>query len=439
MVNSGGPALKASSLLTRLLGRLELSFIGLRYLAALLQATEALLLAGKLGPQDYGRFALWVQIGSLLTLTGIGSAWGFLLSTYRRKTLSLRAAYILGASAQYALGGTFVLILLTCFRSDWKLSAIYFFALVPQMVLETPMRVSGRYNRFALFRCIAPTLSISLVLLGAIDHLATAAGLSRLTAAVLISGLCYHLANLALLPEVIDLASRAVKTKFALWPKTIAHLFNRYSRRILPLGLGAGAASIPSLLSNNLDRFFIEKYRSGEALGNYSLAWLLVQGGTLALGSLNLLVTVRIGTAMKHDRPDYHHQVRRQVWLTTAVAGLIFLGLLFLSTALRLVYRNDYADLPWITCILAVGQLPFGIASVFLSASFFSGRAKAVNLILWGTVVAVAASNIVCAHLAKTYEMGVIATALLLFTSNLFLIVWILRAETVAPLSRPTT
>lgn len=393
-------------------------FVALRYGAALLAATEALVFARLLGPDEYGRYAFVIQTAAVLVFTGAGASSGYVFAFYRERDTELEGIYLAGALAQLLAGTALVTALLAIGNPDLVFSGALLLVLSPFLVAEPLLRVRSEFSVPVIGRSLG-SLAALLVVAGF-----AAAGGGRVRfevalAAVLAGNLAGAAAYCAWLkhPYRELFAWRRVREAIARrgW-------LRRYWERILRPGLPLNIATVVFLLVTYADRFFIERYRSPHDLSVYSLAWQLVQGSVLLLTSLNLVSGVRIGESMTRSVESLRSELGRQLKVTAAAGGL---ALFLLGAGSWLIERAVYQDYPgllWMSLAIGAGYLAINTARAVSSVLFYARRNRELTLAHMAVLGVSMGGNVLALRLGLPYQAPAVITSAALLGLSIWLI-----------------
>jgi O-antigen/teichoic acid export membrane protein len=412
-------------LLSQVTGSLQVPLIGyiaVRYLAAILFAVETLLFARLLGPENYGRYALIVQVASLLVFAGIGSGSGYVYSYFRSADKPVDHCYLTGAFVQYALGTVLGIAVLQMFESYLALSGLLFLIYIPYFITEPMLRVRNRFTLVVIGKSLGSlatvTFALGLLLWSARQE---QVGISLSTAIALV--LVGNLSGYAVYYVII-----AARIKLFDFPALTRSLFERatwkyYWKQILTPGVPDNLSSVVFLLFSYVDRLFIERYRSPRELGVYALAWQLSQGAILLLNSLNVISGVRVGEIVASDRTKVAGVLHRQLTVTATAALLVFVALVAGTMLLNLTLYADYAGLVKITTILSVGYIAVSISGSVSSLLTYGKRNIERILAHTAVLLVCVLGNVVAVKHGLWYGVPVLVSS----TALIMLSVWILR------------
>ena len=193
-----------------------------------------------------------------------------------------------------------------------------------------------------------------------------------------------------------------------------------YWRNVLRPGLPLNASTIILYIFTNVDRLFIEHYRSPEALSSYSLAWQLSQGVLLLLTSMNLVSGVRVGERMSGKAAGLIQELRRRFRVTAVVGMSAYLAVAASAWVLSRTLYSDYQDLVAIVLLLSAGYIAMNVVGSVTGVLSFERRAKELNLGYGTALIASIAGNVIAIKFGFWYGVPVALTSLSLITLNVW-------------------
>jgi O-antigen/teichoic acid export membrane protein len=390
-------------------------YVMARYASAALFAVEALLLARLLGPDSYGQYALLPQIAVLLLFTTIGSNAGYVYAFYKSGDPNLDRQYLAGASIQFLVGGLLCTAVLIWSRPFFAIGALIYLVQMPYYITEPMLRVRNRFSLVAFGRAISVFLTLLLVLAWAMSTRA----LSLPTAiAFLVTGnIAGYLAYYTILIRWNVLGVDFSQLTIDLWCRDT---WRGYWRNVMRPGLPLNASTIILYIFTNVDRLFIEHYRTPAALSAYSLAWQLSQGVLLLLTSMNLVSGVRVGEWMSGESTGLMTELKRRFRMTAVMGVVAYLTVVAVAWALASTLYADYQDLVPIVLLLSAGYIAMNVVGSVTGVLSFERRATELNLGYAAALLACIAGNAIGIKFGFWYGVPVALTSLSLIVLNIW-------------------
>lgn len=386
-----------------------------RYSSAVLFALEVLVLARLLGPDSYGTYALLPQIAVLLLFTTIGSNAGYVYAFYKSGDPALDRQYLAGASTQFLIGGLACTAALVLSRPLFAIGAIIYLVQMPYYITEPMLRVRNRFSLVASGRAISVFLTLLLVLVWVVSPrpLSLSAAITFLVAGNTLGYLAYYavlarwnVLGIDLRQLFSDLRQREI--------------WQGYWRNVLRPGLPLNASTIILYIFTNVDRLFIEHYRSPEALSSYSFAWQLSQGVILLLTSMNLVSGVRVGERMSGEGSGLIQELRRRFRMTAAMGIGAYLTVGVAAWVLSRTLYADYQDLMVIVLLLSAGYIALNVVGSVIGVLSFERRATELNVGYIVALLASVAGNVAGIRFGLWYGVPVAFTSLSLIVLNVW-------------------
>jgi O-antigen/teichoic acid export membrane protein len=393
----------------------SLGYVLARYASAVLFALEALALARLLGPDGYGQYALLPQIAVLLLFTTLGSNAGYVYAFYKSGDPNLDRQYLVGATTQFVIGGLICTAILAWARPFFAIGAVIYLVQMPYYITEPMLRVRNRFSLVALGRAISIFLTLVLIFGWALSPYALS--LASAIAFMVIGNVAGYLTYYAILIRwnVLGIDVRQLAGDF--WRR---ETWASYWVNVMRPGLPLNASTIILYIFTNVDRLFIEHYRTPAALSAYSLAWQLSQGVLLLLTSMNLVSGVRVGERMSGAPVGLMKELRRRFRMTAAVGVGAYLTVAVGAWVLSRTLYSDYQDLVVIVLLLSAGYIAMNVVGSVTGVLSFERRATELNLGYAAALLASIAGNIVAVKFGFWFGVPVALTSLSLITLNVW-------------------
>lgn len=394
------------------------AFVASRYVAAVAVAAEALLLARLLGPDRYGYYAILAQLAVLLTFVTAGSNAGYVYAYYKQTDPALDRSYLACLVQQILIGAALLSIGLLIYRPFFAVAVVLFLLQTPYVMSEPMLRVRKYFVVTAVGKAL-PAVFTLLIVGGWIAWIEMSGGTpSDLTLTAAIGAML--IGNFAGNAVYCVIVARCLGI---VWRNIVEDLGQRrtwaaYWRLVLRPGLPLNASTLIIAVLMNVDRLFIEHFRSAGALSVYSLGWQLSQGVMLLLTSMNLVSGVRIGECVAGTPELLLAEVRRQFRLTALACAVVFGGLVTIAWTLSVTFYRDYENLVLVTCLLSVGYMWMNLVGSITGVLFYQRRSALINT---GYLVVLAASiigNLVAVQLGLWYGAAIAITSVALICLN---------------------
>jgi O-antigen/teichoic acid export membrane protein len=379
-------------------------------------AAEALVLARLLGPGTYGSYALLAQIAVLLLFVSVGSNAGYVYAYYKSGDPDLDTQYLVGATTQFVVGGLCAAALLAIARPYFLFGATLYFLQIPYFVTEPMLRVRNRFTLAAAAKALSSLITLALVLawivagqplgLGAAIGLMLAGNVAGCAAYF---GIVLRSGGLAIRPRGLLRAIGAPGTWSGYW------------RNVLRPGLPLNASTIILYVFTNVDRLFIDHYRTPTALSVYSLAWQLSQGVMLTLASMNLVSGIRVGERLSEGSAGLMRELRAQFRVTAAAGVAAFVVAGGAAFVLSRTLYHDYQQLVAITLVLSAGSVTMNVVGSITGLLSFERRATQLNVGYACALIVSILGNVVVITFGLWYGVAVAISSLSLMVVNIWL------------------
>lgn len=412
------------NLINSLLSNPRLRLIVIRYVTTAWIALELFLYAKLLGPQEFGQYALTVQLVSFLTLVGAGSGMGYVYAYYSQKNTSIDDIYQLGASVQY-LGGCIALLLITLYtKSYFLISCLVLSLKIPYLISEPMLRVRNIFTLPAIGRAsgsIATSLLLGAYLLlnclqiyDVNDKITLNLAINIMIAGNVLGHLIYY---------IILHFTKAYRFEISI--PTVARLISilkKYWRTIIAPSLLYTLSSVAFVSFTFIDRLFLENFYPKTALSSYSLAWQISQSVLLILTSLNLVSGVRIGEYQQEEHQKRFEMANKQLMISVK-ASLV--AMIIASTGawiLSISLYQEYENLFFVSTFLSLGYLCFGIAGSITMVIYFENRLIEIFMSYSFLILASLTANIVAVQWGLSYFVPLIVSSSGLILVSIYLI-----------------
>lgn len=397
----------------------------IRYLTTAWIALELFLYAKLLGPQDFGKYALTVQLVSFLTLIGAGSGMGYVYAFYKKSHQDIEDIYIIGSTIQY-LGGSIIILLASYFtKSYFFISSIVLVIKIPYLVSEPLLRVRNKFIISTIGRASGSILT-SLIIGGYylfriffVDSQKSNITLDLAIKIMLAGNIIGHFIYYSFLH-----LSKAYEFKIV--TSNITRVFHRckeYWKIIINPSLLYTFSSVLFVTYTFIDRLFLEHFYAGTALSSYSLAWQIAQSVLLILTSLNLIAGIKIGEYQEKQHSE-RIKIARQQLIISLKASLV--ALVFASTAswlLSISFYSNYEGLFLAATILSTGYLFFGVAGSITMVLYFENKLIEIFISYCFLLLMSLIANTLAIAFSLSYFFPLIISSLSLILVSIFLIV----------------
>ncbi|MFN4089417.1 MAG: hypothetical protein ACK4QW_10305 [Alphaproteobacteria bacterium] len=344
-------------------------FVLLRYAGAGLGAAKALVFAHLLDVAVFGIVALVLQTAALLEAAMLGGVTGLLHRYFNDPAAGEESFARFVPAAGAWLAGVAVLAL--ALGAAWEVlfwSALLFALGSGFLLLEPSLRVRGRLGLVALPPILLNLLSLALV--PALLWLRADPPLWTILAALVASqaGAQAIFLRLVLTRERVP-AARQGRGPLRLWTDYLD-----FVRAGFPIFLG----SMAYMLLTYVDRFFIATFHPAPDLGVHALAAQFALIGLVGLQGWSYVAAVRIGTAIKEDRP-VAPVVRRALHVAAAIGGAALAALLALSWILEATLFARYQGLFAAVALGAPGLVAYNAVSAAAALLYYRQRQKPLH------------------------------------------------------------
>jgi O-antigen/teichoic acid export membrane protein len=301
-------------------------------------------------------------------------------------------------------------------RPYFLFGATLYFLQIPYFVTEPMLRVRNRFTLAAAAKALSALITLALVLAWVIAGrpvgLNAAIGLmlaGNLAGYAVYYGIVLRSGHLAIRPLGLLRAIGAPATWTGYW------------RNVLRPGLPLNASTIILYVFTNVDRLFIDHYRTPTALSVYSLAWQLSQGVMLTLTSMNLISGVRVFERLSEGSADLIRELRAQFRVTAAagVAALVVVGAA--AFVLSRTLYHDYQQLVAITLLLSAGSVTMNVVGSITGLLSFERRATQLNVGYACALIVSILGNVAAITFGLWYGVSIAISSLSLIVVNIWL------------------
>jgi O-antigen/teichoic acid export membrane protein len=363
--------------------RLSIVSFGLRVALLLVVVANALVLARKLGPPEFGKYFLLVRLVSVLAALadfGLSQSANAFFGRYREWGRHLHRT-VLRLIPRFWLGVTAAGGLIVWLAGDWLLPefpralVLIAFAILPLSLyanLWNSMMIGmGRVLRVNVVQLVLCTLSLGLTLVFVVAlH-------GRLLAAALI-----YLALMVIqFAAMLLMASRLHPDETTEGPPA------DLPRQMLHFGLRGYVGSLSTLLWTRFPVFLLNATHGAVAVGIFSVAQHLVEKMLLPVQAMQDVIYQKMSVLASRTATLAMNRYLRITWWGMLVVALA--GLLVVPWVITLPLGAAYSGAVPVARILLLGTA-FASLSLLLDAYFINQlhRPGLVSILAWGNVLA---------------------------------------------------